>query len=165
MAAPLRRDDVVPRERPAGGNESKSQPTPPRVGVSNVRALRARADERNAVNDSGAGERQRKQREGAPGERRLGDLRGARRKIEIRREGAPRGGEPGERRCPDEDPSEQQRRRGRYSMLMVRRLDFSTLGSVSSITPSFIAAFAFESSTFAGRSSVRVNAPCEISQR
>ena len=48
---------------------------------------------------------------------------------------------------------------------MVRRLDFSTFGRVSSSTPSFIAALAFASSTRAGSSSVREKAPCEISQR
>lgn len=50
-------------------------------------------------------------------------------------------------------------------IVMVWRLDFSSLGSVSSSMPSFIDALALESSTSAGRATVRVNAPCEISQR
>ena len=52
-----------------------------------------------------------------------------------------------------------------YAIVIVCRLDFSSLGSVSSSIPSFIEAFAFESSTAAGSSTVRVNAPREISQR
>ena len=52
-----------------------------------------------------------------------------------------------------------------HAIAIVCRLDFSILGSVSSSMPSFIEAFAFESSTAAGSSTVRVNAPREISQR
>jgi hypothetical protein len=50
-------------------------------------------------------------------------------------------------------------------IVMVRRRDFSTFGSVSSSTPSFIDALAFASSTSAGRGRVRVNALREISAR
>lgn len=125
----------------------------------------AGARQRDDVKRCRAGERHAEQSEGAPGKRRLGDLRGARRKREVRRERLPRGGKAGERRRRDQREPEQQRRGGGYSIAMVRRLDFSTFGKVSSSTPSFIAALAFESSTFAGSSTMRVNAPCEISQR
>ena len=52
-----------------------------------------------------------------------------------------------------------------HSIVMWRRFDFSALGSVSSSTPSFIAALALASSTSAGTASVREKAPRVISQR
>ncbi len=48
---------------------------------------------------------------------------------------------------------------------MLWRFDFSILGSTSSSTPSLKFAFVFPPSTFAGSATVRLKAPCEISQR
>lgn len=104
----------------------------------------------------------------------MGERHGARRKVEVSVERQAGGGKSGERRRDyerrGEDEDEQraqrwQRAMRRQEMVIVWRLDFSRLGSVSSSTPSFIDAFAFESSTSAGSEMTRVNAPCEISQR
>ena len=49
-------------------------------------------------------------------------------------------------------------------MVIVRRLEFSSFGSVSSSIPSFMDALAFDYSTSAGSVIVRENAPREISE-